>query len=82
IKRQTPTIHVEDTELPLGRYQHFKGKHYSLLYVAKHSETLEKYVVYRQLYGDGSVWIRPLSMFLEQVEINGQQVPRFSYLGK
>ncbi|MEG2543858.1 MAG: DUF1653 domain-containing protein [Longicatena sp.] len=82
IKRQTPTIHVEDTELPLGRYQHFKGKHYSLLYVAKHSETLEKYVVYRQLYGDGSVWIRPLSMFLELVEINGQQVPRFSYLGK
>ncbi|MEG2801766.1 MAG: DUF1653 domain-containing protein, partial [Longicatena sp.] len=64
------------------RYQHFKGKHYSLLYVAKHSETLEKYVVYRQLYGDGSVWIRPLSMFLELVEINGQQVPRFSYLGK
>lgn len=69
-------------ELPLGKYEHFKGKHYSLLYTATHSETLEPYVVYRQLYGTGSVWIRPLSMFQESVEVDGKLVPRFRYIGK
>lgn len=70
-----------DTIIP-GRYQHFKGKNYSVLYLATHSETMETYVVYRQLYGEGSVWIRPLSMFQEQVEVDGKFVPRFKYIGK
>ena len=69
-------------DTPLGRYQHFKGNHYSVLYVATHSETLEKYVVYRALYGECGVWIRPLSMFCEMVEHEGKKVPRFQYLGK
>ena len=69
-------------DIPLGRYQHFKGNHYSVLYVATHSETLEKYVVYRALYGECKVWVRPLSMFCEMVEHGGKKVPRFQYLGK
>ena len=75
---------ITDSQLQLsaGKYEHYKGKHYAVLYVAAHSETLEPYVVYRQLYGNGSVWIRPLAMFQEQVEINGNLVPRFRYIGK
>lgn len=72
---------IETTILP-GRYRHFKGKDYAVLYVATHSETQENYVVYRQLYGDGNVWVRPLAMFKESVEIEGKKQPRFSYLGK
>ena len=53
---------------PGGVYRHFKGKMYQVVDVAKHSETLEEYVVYRQLYGEGKLWIRPLSMFLEPVD--------------
>lgn len=51
-----------------GVYRHFKGKRYQVLDVALHSETLEEYVVYRQLYGEGKTWIRPLEMFLEPVD--------------
>lgn len=65
--------------LPMpGRYRHFKGKEYEVLTIAKHSETLEDYVVYRKLYGDGSVWIRPLAMFYETIEINGKKQSRFT----
>lgn len=77
-----PILPVVNNKLPLGRYRHFKGKDYAVLYIAKHSEDLEDYVVYRQLYGDGGVWVRPLSMFLEEVEVEGERVPRFQYLGK
>lgn len=68
--------------IQLGRYRHYKGNDYAVLYTAIHSETLEEYVVYRQLYGSGGVWIRPLTMFQEEVEVDGQLVPRFAYLGK
>ncbi|MEG0527853.1 MAG: DUF1653 domain-containing protein [Longicatena sp.] len=77
---QKPLVVEINEDLPLGRYEHFKGKHYAVLYVGYHSETLEKYVVYRQLYGEGSVWVRPLSMFKENVEVDGKQVPRFRYI--
>ena len=64
-----------------GRYRHFKGNEYEVLFVARHSETLEELVVYRALYGEGGLWVRPLDMFLEDVEQDGRVVPRFVYSG-
>ena len=70
------------TNLPkAGVYRHFKGNLYELLYIATDSETLEKKVVYRALYGDGGIWVRPLSMFTESVTRDGKTQPRFAYLG-
>ena len=63
--------------LQQGKYRHFKGGEYQLLYIAKHSETLENMVVYRALYGAGEVWVRPARMWEELVEHNGKTVPRF-----
>ncbi len=63
-----------------GRYRHYKGKDYEVLGVARHSETEEEYVVYRQLYGEGGLWIRPIGMFLETVLVGGTIVPRFRRL--
>ena len=67
--------------LKKGIYKHFKGNKYQLLDVAKHSETLEEMVVYRALYGDGGVWVRPASMWDEEVIHNGEKVKRFTYIG-
>ena len=66
----------------LGKYKHYKGKKYEVIGVAKHSETLEKMVAYKALYGERGLWVRPLKMFLEEVEMNGKKVPRFKYVGK
>ncbi|WPB55162.1 DUF1653 domain-containing protein [Xylophilus sp. GOD-11R] len=66
--------------IPLGRYRHYKGGEYEVLGVARHSETLEAFVMYRPLYNASGVWVRPLSMFLEQAEFNGEWQPRFRYL--
>ncbi len=63
-----------------GRYRHYKGKDYQVIDLARHSETEEWMVVYRCLYGDHSLWVRPLSMFRGSVELAGEQVPRFSRL--
>jgi hypothetical protein len=63
--------------LPLGRYRHYKGNDYEVIGVARHSETLEPMVVYRPLYNDSGLWIRPYAMFVEQVEIEGRTQPRF-----
>lgn len=67
------------------KYRHFKGKEYEVIGVARHSETRERLVVYRQLYQSnfpkGTLWVRPEEMFLEEVEIEGKKVPRFQYLG-
>ena len=60
-----------------GRYRHYKGQEYRVYAVAKHSETVEPLVVYRALYGEQGLWVRPLSMFTEQVEIDGKMMPRF-----
>jgi hypothetical protein len=61
-----------------GVYRHFKGNRYEVLELARHSETAEQYVVYRALYGDGGIWVRPLAMFEETIVHQGKRVPRFS----
>lgn len=68
-------------ELPPGVYRHYKGAEYEVLHLARHSETEEWLVIYRQCYGDGSRWARPLAMFTETVTLNGEELPRFEYLG-
>lgn len=65
-----------------GIYRHFKGNEYELLYIAKHSETEEPMVVYRALYGDGGLWVRPAHMWTEQVDKEDYHGPRFVYLGE
>jgi hypothetical protein len=64
--------------IPLGRYRHYKGKFYSVVGFARHSETLETMVLYVPLYGEGGYWVRPLSMFTELVQYEGIELPRFS----
>jgi len=68
---------VDRDELPPGRYRHYKGNFYEVIDVARHSETGEEMVVYRCLYGDHSLWVRPLGMFRETVTVDGRTVPRF-----
>ena len=70
------------TAVQPGRYRHYKGKEYTVIGVARHSETEEELVVYRQEYGDHGLWVRPQPMFLETVEVEGQVVPRFRYIGQ
>ena len=70
--------------LKTGKYKHYKGKEYEVIGIARHSETLEELVVYRALYQvDGeNLWVRPMKMFLEEVEIEGKKMPRFEFLGE
>ena len=65
-----------------GKYKHYKGNLYQVLGTARHSETLEELVVYKALYqSEGkNLWVRPLQMFTETIEINGQQIPRFQFI--
>lgn len=65
-----------------GRYRHFKGKEYEVLGVAHHSETEEELIVYRALYGDFGLWVRPVSMWNETVERDGKTFCRFTYIGE
>ena len=67
-------------DVPLGRYRHYKGGEYEVLGIARHSETLEPLVVYRPLYNQSGLWVRPYTMFFEQLEIDGRQQPRFAPL--
>ena len=68
-------------DIKLGKYRHFKGMEYEVIGVAKHSETLEPMVVYRALYGEGELWVRPAEMWLETVTRDGKAYPRFTYIG-
>lgn len=68
-------------EIRPGRYRHYKGKDYELLYLARHSETEEWMVVYRALYADRGIWVRPAAMWEEEVQFQGQTVPRFRWIG-
>ncbi len=77
---QNMTTAIKPHPLKSGIYQHYKGPKYKVEYVATHSETEEPLVIYQALYGEFGMWARPLSMFLETVEVNGKTVPRFAYL--
>jgi hypothetical protein len=73
-------------ELKLGKYEHYKGKQYEVIGIARYSETLKELVIYRALYnseefGNNALWARPKKMFLETVNVNGKEVPRFKFLG-
>jgi hypothetical protein len=78
---QQPSALPPVTPIPIGRYRHYKGNEYEVIGVARHSETLEELVVYRASYGDHGLWVRPRAMFEEMIEVNGQRVPRFEYVG-
>jgi len=67
-------------EIRLGRYRHYKGGEYEVVGVARHSETLEPLVVYRPLYKQTGLWVRPYAMFLEHIELDGKLQPRFAPL--
>ncbi|OGL97620.1 hypothetical protein A2318_04190 [Candidatus Uhrbacteria bacterium RIFOXYB2_FULL_45_11] len=67
--------------IKLGIYRHYKGNDYEVIGEARHSETLEPMVVYRALYGDQELWVRPLTMFGEDVVLDGKSQPRFTYKG-
>lgn len=69
-------------ELKPGRYRHFKGNEYELIGIAQHSETMEPMVVYRALYGDKGLWVRPAAMWNEIVEKENYTGPRFRFIGK
>lgn len=65
-----------------GKYRHYKGNEYEVVGIAKHTETEESLVVYRALYGEQGLWVRPLSMFVETVSVEGVVEPRFSFMGE
>ena len=71
-----------ETEPSPGRYRHYKGKDYEVIGIARDSETEEPIVVYRCLYGDYSLWVRPLSRFADFVTVGGERVPRFKRCGE
>jgi hypothetical protein len=71
---------MTEKKLLSGLYKHYKGQDYQVIDVARHSETQECLVVYRCLYGDYSLWVRPYDMFIETVMVDGKETPRFEYL--
>ena len=69
-------------EIKLGKYRHFKGNEYEVIGIARHSEDLSPMVVYRVLYGEGGLWVRPAHMWNETVERDGKVFPRFTWIGE
>ena len=69
-------------EIKPGIYRHFKGNRYQVLGIANHSETMEPMVVYRALYGERGLWVRPAQMWVEYIERDGYSGPRFQYIGE
>ena len=72
---------MEQSGIRLGEYQHWKGNRYEVIGVATHTETQEEFVVYRALYGEYGLWVRPLALFKEEVKVGDTTVPRFKYIG-
>ncbi len=66
----------------LGKYRHFKGNEYEVLGIARHSETLEELVVYKALYGEGGLWVRPAKEWNDIIERDGKTYKRFEFLGE
>ena len=77
-KKEEPVLPAWGT---LGKHRHFKGGEYEVIALAKHSETMEDLVIYKELFGEGKVWARPASMFYQMVNIDGNLVPRFKFIG-
>jgi cyclomaltodextrinase / maltogenic alpha-amylase / neopullulanase len=73
---------IDRDTIRFGRYRHFKGMEYQLIDIAHHSETQEPLAVYRALYGEHGLWVRPLSMFFETIEREGKTLPRFEFVGR
>ncbi|HAG73166.1 MAG TPA: DUF1653 domain-containing protein [Gammaproteobacteria bacterium] len=73
---------IDKNSIQFGRYDHFKGMPYELLDVVYHSETQESMVLYRALYGEKQLWVRPFEMFFESVDRGGKVQPRFLYVGE
>lgn len=71
---------MRDSTIKKGIYLHYKNKYYEVLDIARHSETLEEMVFYRMLADDFSLWVRPLSMFIEDIDLHGKRVPRFKFI--
>ncbi len=67
-------------QIKIGKYRHFKGGEYEVLFLAKHSETQEEMVVYRALYGEGEIWVRPARMWNEEIEKDGKRYKRFAFI--
>ncbi len=67
--------------MKLGRYRHYKGNEYEVIGVGRHSETLEEMVIYKALYGNGEIWVRPLGMWDDIIIVNGKTVKRFEFIG-
>ena len=72
---------MTEKQIPLGIYRHYKGNEYEVIGFSKHSESLEDMVIYKALYGNGGIWVRPLSMWENPIEIDGDTVKRFEYVG-
>tara|TARA_B100001250_G_scaffold81643_2_gene67336 strand:- start:1881 stop:2111 length:231 start_codon:yes stop_codon:yes gene_type:complete len=70
------------SKIPRGKYRHYKQKEYELIDIVHHSETQEPLVLYRTLYGNFDLWVRPFAMFFESVEIEGEKIARFEYIGE
>jgi len=79
-EHRTPELRTPELRTP-GRYRHYKGSDYDVYEVATHSEDESSLVVYRPCYGEKALWVRPLSMFQEEVIVDGKSVPRFAYIG-
>jgi len=82
VKVITDEDYAESHPIPLGKYRHYKGKSYDVTGFALNSETMESMVIYKAMYGERKVWVRPLAMWEDLIDVNGNTVKRFSFMGK
>jgi hypothetical protein len=82
MKKKEINLSEKSKDIQLGRYKHYKGGEYELLGIVINSESLEEMVLYMAGYGQRLMWVRPLKMFFEEVDLKGKKVKRFKFLGK